>query len=214
MISSMWRNETDAVRAEYERRADAKKAEHQQMYPGYRFQPMKKEDKERIRTEKRTEKEKERTQSRRPRSRTSPYATSPVPSVLPYDIPLYQPESLYGPVGPSPPMSAASSPEPGSPCIDPLPPLDDSSPLDVPPDEAPGPSSLYDSATGPPPPSEDSATQEVAQRYPCPPGIWPHPHTASNGSTSHDTPNETLTHPGQGQKGLSDADLEVFASSQ
>ncbi|KAG2033502.1 high mobility group box domain-containing protein, partial [Suillus americanus] len=45
LISDMWRNESDAVKLEYERLADARKAEHQRLYPDYRFQPMKKEEK-------------------------------------------------------------------------------------------------------------------------------------------------------------------------
>jgi hypothetical protein len=115
MISNMWKNESEAVRNEYERRADAKKAEHQQMYPNYRFQPMKKEEKERMRTEKRTEKEKERTQSKKTRHRTTPYIPSTLAASLPAMIPLFNPERHFGPNGPSPPMSAASSPEDDSP---------------------------------------------------------------------------------------------------
>jgi hypothetical protein len=116
MISNMWKNESEAVRNEYERRADAKKAEHQQMYPNYRFQPMKKEEKERMRTEKRSEKEKERTQSRKTRHRSHvPYIASSIAASMPSMIPLYNPEAHFGPTGPSPPMSAASSPEDDSP---------------------------------------------------------------------------------------------------
>jgi hypothetical protein len=119
LISEMWKNELDDVRAEYERRADARKAEHQAMYPGYRFHPMKKEEKERLREEKRQEKERDRAQSRRGRARPTPYATSFVPTPMPHPLAAYyQPEVRYGPAGPSPPLSAASSPNDASPYPD------------------------------------------------------------------------------------------------
>jgi hypothetical protein len=166
MISSMWKNESDTVRAEYERRADAKKAEHQHMYPGYRFQPMKKEDKERMRTEKRSEKEKERAQSKRPRHRASPYATSIPPNSIPPMIPIYQPEVHYGPTGPSPPISAASSPNDSSPYTDSHPSLNDSSSAHASPHAPPTPISPVD--PGSPfsnavPPKRPATKPKVAQ---------------------------------------------------
>ena len=107
LISSMWRNESEDVRNQYERRADEKKAEHQARYPGYRFMPVKKEVKDRLREEKRLEKEKERAQTKRGgRARQAPYTPAPfVQPALPYATAFY-----YGPSGPSPPLSAASSP--------------------------------------------------------------------------------------------------------
>lgn len=118
MISDMWKAAPERVRQHYEQLADAKKAEHQAMYPGYRFQPMKKEEKERLREEKRLEKEKDRAQSRRHRGRPSPYPVAGATSAMPHVVPFYQPELHYGSEGPSPPLSAASSPNYGSPTPD------------------------------------------------------------------------------------------------
>lgn len=130
LISEMWRNESEAVKLEYERLADAKKAEHQRLYPNYRFQPMKKEEKERIREEKRQEKERVRAQ-KKSRGRTNaaagpsqePPPMPPMGYAAPYFLPgampmhmphpqymVYNPEVRFGPAGPSPPLSAASSP--------------------------------------------------------------------------------------------------------
>ncbi|KZV61439.1 high mobility group box, partial [Peniophora sp. CONT] len=44
-ISLMWRNETEEVKKEYERRAERAKAEHARLYPDYKFEPKKKADK-------------------------------------------------------------------------------------------------------------------------------------------------------------------------
>lgn len=131
LISELWKRESDAVKLEYERLADAKKAEHQRLYPSYRFQPMKKEEKERLREEKRQEKERVRAQ-KKGRARTNPAAgpsqeppppmppmgyAAPylLPGAMPLHIPhqqymTYDPEVQFGPAGPSPPLSAASSP--------------------------------------------------------------------------------------------------------
>jgi hypothetical protein len=119
LISNMWKNESEIVRAEYERRAECKKQEHQAMYPGYRFQPMKKEEKERLKEEKRLEKERDRAQSsRRGRTRPAPYTVGMVAPQMPQTMSYYHPEVHYGPAGPSPPLSAASSPNSTSPCPD------------------------------------------------------------------------------------------------
>jgi hypothetical protein len=118
MISDMWKAAPERVRQHYEQLADAKKAEHQAMYPGYRFQPMKKEEKERLREEKRLEKEKDRAQSRRHRSRPTPYPVAGPATGMPHGVQFYQPDLYYGSDGPSPPLSAASSPNYGSPAPD------------------------------------------------------------------------------------------------
>jgi hypothetical protein len=110
LISNMWKNETEAIRAEYEQRADAKKAEHLAMYPGYRFQPMKKEDRERLREEKKLEKERDRAQFKRGRARPSPYAAGPIASAMPPSMQYYRSDVIFDPSGPSPPISDASSP--------------------------------------------------------------------------------------------------------
>ncbi|KAH7926503.1 hypothetical protein BV22DRAFT_1128094 [Leucogyrophana mollusca] len=119
LISDMWKRESEAVRLEYERRAEARKAEHQRLYPNYRFQPMKKEDKEKLRESKKLEKERARAQTKRGRSRPAPYATGPIVGgavAMPLPVPNpqymspYGPEVRFGPGGPSPPLSAASSP--------------------------------------------------------------------------------------------------------
>ncbi|KAG1727601.1 hypothetical protein EDB19DRAFT_1833027 [Suillus lakei] len=150
LISDMWRNESEAVKLEYERLADARKAEHQRLYPDYRFQPMKKEEKERLREEKRLQKERAR-EKKKSRGRTNAVAgpsqepqqsmpqepisqppTAPMAHAPPYFLPdvmpvqnfpvrarQYQPTFLdpelqFGLAGPSPPLSAASSPNDSS----------------------------------------------------------------------------------------------------
>ncbi|KAG2153633.1 uncharacterized protein EDB93DRAFT_1248537 [Suillus bovinus] len=150
LISDMWRNESDAVKLEYERLADAKKAEHQRLYPDYRFQPMKKEEKERLKEAKRQSKERAR-EKKKTRGRANAVAGPsqeqreavvqpvqehqqqhvvpamayappyPLPGMMPVqNVPAYQnyayptPEMQFGAGGPSPPLSAASSPGPSS----------------------------------------------------------------------------------------------------
>ncbi|KAG1777053.1 hypothetical protein EV702DRAFT_302170 [Suillus placidus] len=152
LISDMWRNESDAVKLEYERLADARKAEHQRLYPDYRFQPMKKEEKERLREEKRQRKERAR-EKKKPRGRAHAFAgpsqeqhevvaqhpmqepgpqqaavayappyfhagvmpVQNVPSQIPHhNYNFFDPEMQYGLAGPSPPLSAVSSPNPSS----------------------------------------------------------------------------------------------------
>ncbi|KAI0958284.1 hypothetical protein AcV7_004143 [Taiwanofungus camphoratus] len=107
LISEMWKAESNEVRAEYERLADMKKAEHHALYPHYRFQPMKKEDKARLREEKRAAKERAKEEAKKSKTRHIPYMMPFMPAV---HSPYYAPHVAYGPAGPSPPLSAASSP--------------------------------------------------------------------------------------------------------
>ncbi|KAJ6593691.1 hypothetical protein B0H19DRAFT_1056187 [Mycena capillaripes] len=122
-ISAMWRTELPHIRAEYERRADIKKAEHAAMYPEYRFQPVKREEKERLREVKKQEKERRKEAQRRGRANPPPAAPAPQPSryyapnpslILDPLAPYYQAEQRYGPNGPTPPLSAAPSPDSGA----------------------------------------------------------------------------------------------------
>ncbi|KAF7315317.1 HMG box domain-containing protein [Mycena indigotica] len=109
-ISTMWKNEAPHIRAEYERRADIKKAEHQAMYPEYRFQPVKREEKERLRLEKRQEKERKKQAQRQ--TRVSIQQPPPISQQLPPPPPLYfTADNRFAMAGPSPPLSAAASPE-------------------------------------------------------------------------------------------------------
>nr|GAT57678.1 predicted protein [Mycena chlorophos] len=108
-ISLLWRNERPEIRAEYERRADIKKAEHQLMYPQYRFQPVKREEKERIRQQKRLDKERRKQEQRQARSRQKEEQVVAVPQPNPHLYSTY--DQRYGPHGPSPPLSAAASPQ-------------------------------------------------------------------------------------------------------
>ncbi|KAF9230518.1 hypothetical protein BU15DRAFT_83526 [Melanogaster broomeanus] len=140
LISDLWKNEKEEVKLEYERMADARKAEHQRMYPSYRFQPMKKEDKERIREERKQEREQARLAKKsKGRGATAATTSAPTPPPLVYAMPPYivppgyappmtmphpymvpyQPEARFGPAGPSPPLSAASSPNDTSTSPDP-----------------------------------------------------------------------------------------------
>ncbi len=119
----MWKDASTEVREEYERRADLKKQEHAKKYPDYRFQPIKKEDKERLKEEKKAEREASRGPSRRTRTshRYTPYssarASTPTTPASTFHDPLqsYYPNAvnyqMHGMYGPTPPMSAASSPE-------------------------------------------------------------------------------------------------------
>jgi hypothetical protein len=120
-ISEQWRNESDATRAEYERRAEMKKAEHHTRYPDYRFRPKTKEQKERQRLEKKQEKERQPKRTRIRARAAVPVAdpavaqtiNSPYPAFDGSYIPSYCAEALFGPAGPSPPLSAATSPSDG-----------------------------------------------------------------------------------------------------
>ncbi|KAF9230852.1 hypothetical protein BU15DRAFT_83101 [Melanogaster broomeanus] len=123
LISDLWKNEKEEVKLEYERMADARKAEHQRMYPSYRFQPMKKEDKERIREERKQEREQARL-AKKSKGRGATAATTSAPTHLPWSMPCHHilchlPEARFGPAGPSPPLSAASSPNDTSTSPDP-----------------------------------------------------------------------------------------------
>lgn len=121
-IADLWANLDPKTKQQYERRAEAKKAEHALKYPNYRFTPVKKEEKERIREEKRLIKEAQtKGQSRRGRAKpptnassssSNPYMMMPVPMTSYYPPPpqLFPSVPNYGPLGPSPPVSAASSP--------------------------------------------------------------------------------------------------------
>lgn len=92
MISRMWKEETDAVKAIYEKRAELKKAEHQARYPNYRFQPAKKSDKATGKAP-----------AQKKKARASPYPTQTI----------LEPAPVYGYANaPSPPLSAASSAPP------------------------------------------------------------------------------------------------------
>ncbi|PFH52009.1 hypothetical protein AMATHDRAFT_57692 [Amanita thiersii Skay4041] len=113
LISDMWKNETEEERSRYELLAEEKKVEHLKKYPGYRFQPQKKEDKQKMREMIKQERQNNRA-SRKNRSHMD--AMSPPTPTLLASIPFQQPFSYYipeahhGPAGPSPPLSAATSP--------------------------------------------------------------------------------------------------------
>lgn len=126
-ISQLWRDAPPEVKEHYERMADLRKQQHALQYPDYRFQPVKKEDKDRMRVEKKAEREASRGPSRRTRTlashRYAPYAASdyastPAPatpaSTFPTSHQSYYPGGanyqIHGTFGPTPPMSAASSP--------------------------------------------------------------------------------------------------------
>ncbi|KAI6044670.1 hypothetical protein EDC04DRAFT_326532 [Pisolithus marmoratus] len=140
MISKMWQEETDTVRLFYERMADARKAEHQRLYPDYRFQPVKKEDRAKMREQQKVARERARAEKKSKRGARSaqsapqpppvpspsvPVAAPPVVYATPYGMPpgyammqmsyymtpYISNEARFGPAGPSPPLSAASSPQ-------------------------------------------------------------------------------------------------------
>ncbi|KAH8828117.1 hypothetical protein DL96DRAFT_1148477 [Flagelloscypha sp. PMI_526] len=118
VIANMWKTETDAVRGEYERRAEIKKAEHYARFPNYRFQPVKKE--ERVQQKKaavalKAANAAEETTRRRvkPSSglRTPPVSAASRSRVASASSRAQPQVEQYGPCGPSPPISAASTPE-------------------------------------------------------------------------------------------------------
>lgn len=116
LISKIWREAPEHVHAEYERMAEEEKAEHKRLFPDYRYRPMKKEDKERMKEAKKKSKELER-QEKNPRRRTQKTAnvSSPSPASAPQITPsLVDPHLRYGPAGPTPPLSVASSPSDAS----------------------------------------------------------------------------------------------------
>ncbi len=138
MISSMWANESEQTRQEYERRAEEAKAAHALKYPGYRFKPMKKEEKRAQREQEQSERlAKRRNEHRKTGSPdTSSLPPTPPPTAslpqyyasinlpinlpqfahgfppsLPYPfLPYYPSQTRFGPAGPTPPVSAAASP--------------------------------------------------------------------------------------------------------
>lgn len=122
LISTMWKNEPDHVRAHYERLAEQAKMEHKMMYPDYKFTPETKQEKERRKAAEAAAKEFKRAQKNN-RNRGAPYVV-PVPHHSPsvaYDAHPYDPAAYYGDAGPSPPLSAAPSPISGeSPPYSPL----------------------------------------------------------------------------------------------
>lgn len=122
MISNMWKGETEEVKLEYERRSEARKQQHLLQFPGYRYAPQKKEEKERLKALKKAEKEAgRRRKSEGPSSASTsstplppqqlPIPTLPYPLVPTHYPSVYQQHARFGPGGPSPPLSAASSPE-------------------------------------------------------------------------------------------------------
>ncbi|KAK0213026.1 hypothetical protein DFS33DRAFT_90425 [Desarmillaria ectypa] len=121
-ISKLWAEADPAIKHEYERRAEIRKQEHAEMYPDYRFQPVKKEDKERRKEEAKQAKERSRRSGRKdrgsnryepyPTASTSTVTTGPFPYAIPHFYPLTTQSYHHGPLGPTPPMSAAPSPSP------------------------------------------------------------------------------------------------------
>ncbi|KAG7446467.1 uncharacterized protein BT62DRAFT_1076024 [Guyanagaster necrorhizus] len=124
-ISKLWAEADPDIKREYERRAEIRKQEHAEMYPDYRFQPVKKEDKERRKEEAKQAKERKRRSGRKdrasdryepyPTATTSAVRTAPFPFPIPNYLPLNANPDSYGPLGPTPPMSAAPSPSENAP---------------------------------------------------------------------------------------------------
>ncbi|KAI0044989.1 hypothetical protein FA95DRAFT_1561627 [Auriscalpium vulgare] len=110
-IAVMWKDETEEIRAEYERRAERAKEEHALKYPGYRFAPMKKSDKERLRAEKLREK----ADAKRARQKSTPADTPPSASAAHIHSLLLHASHQASDGDASPPMSSASSPAPPTP---------------------------------------------------------------------------------------------------
>lgn len=118
LLGKQWREESAAVRAEYERRAEVAKAEHAVRYPGYRFKPEKKEVKIQRRADEKAEKERSRAAARAARS--APYSANSFVSAA-QGAPPPPPRPIiirhYCERGPSPPLFLAHvpGPQPASP---------------------------------------------------------------------------------------------------
>ena len=130
----MWREEPDAVKAEFERRAETEKAIHLKMFPGYKFNPESKADKERRKAAKAAQRELERANSKRGRAHAAPYVVPVVAAPSSAHVPgaTYDATSFYGNAGPSPALSGASSPTSSKSAPQPLPPTDQRSQLFLP----------------------------------------------------------------------------------
>lgn len=119
ILGARWKKESPQVKAEYERRAEEKKAEHHIKFPDYTFKPLKKEEKERLREERRRLKSEAKRAGPSQNSQPTSLDQQLLPSSLPvasdgFLYPMSQPTYIFGAAGPSPPMSAASSPAYGS----------------------------------------------------------------------------------------------------
>ncbi|KAF5389424.1 hypothetical protein D9757_004354 [Collybiopsis confluens] len=101
-ISELWQTATPEIRVDYERRAEAAKLAHQIQYPDYKFAPRKKEEILREKQAKLLAKEE--------RARKSTRSTQRPPAEDPKMPSLYPSLADFGPLGPSPPGSAAGSP--------------------------------------------------------------------------------------------------------
>jgi len=111
LVARMWREAPDTVRAEFERLAEEAKALHKIQFPNYRYQPRKKEDKERVKEIAKQQKESQRQAKRSRRVGQTPGITPPPTGPISRPgAPYYVPNMRYGHGGPSPPLSAASSP--------------------------------------------------------------------------------------------------------
>lgn len=109
LLSQCWQQEPPSVRAKYELMAEQQKADHAKKFKNYVYKPLKKAEKERLRREARQQKKEKalREREEKKRARYQPYPT-PVPL---NHTPYYSsnPDVRWGPAGPSPPLSAASS---------------------------------------------------------------------------------------------------------
>lgn len=111
IIARWWAEESPEIKSSYEQRAEIMKAEHALLYPDWQFRPQKREDKQRIREQRKLQREEARKANRRQRY-SSPRAQTPyLPTQLPFPV-IPNGQEQFGPQGPSPPISAASSPEP------------------------------------------------------------------------------------------------------
>ncbi|TRM69754.1 hypothetical protein BD626DRAFT_533301 [Schizophyllum amplum] len=134
-ISQMWKNLNVEQRRHWERKAEEEAHKHKRLHPNYKYQPQKKEDKERERELKKFERAQARREQDAAKQRAAkgkgrrtlagprcvPSNAPPVqalPFPVQYRVPGYTPDATdadfasFSPHGPSPPASAASSPEP------------------------------------------------------------------------------------------------------
>ena len=113
IISQMWKEEPEHVKAEYERRAEAEKARHRQQFPEYKFNPKSKAVKERQKAVEAAQKELKRANAKKARARAAAPYVVPVmvapPSAHTAGVPI-NPSEADSPGAPSPLFSDSPSP--------------------------------------------------------------------------------------------------------
>lgn len=113
IIAGMWAREPFDIKQVYEQKAAEAKADHARKHPKYQYMPQTKEVKKQKQKLRREELARERAAAKQSQVRPAPYTTTPHRHLHTEISPAAVDEryATYGPSGPSPPLSAASTPE-------------------------------------------------------------------------------------------------------